>query len=165
MTAGRKSLAEMKTQRGMFQGDVLSPLLFHVIQPHTQEIQTYEIAGKDQSSNIHDDIKLFVKKEKELETVIQAVRIYSLNMGKEFGIEKCAKQTIKSGKLRNEWNYRIKKKNQNAQRKGNLQILGNIESGHHQTRGTERKTFKKSKKSVSGERKNYSKPNYIAGTS
>ena len=35
-----------------------------------------------------DDIKLFTKNEKELETVIQAVRIYSQDIGMEFGIEK-----------------------------------------------------------------------------
>ena len=33
----------------------------------------------------------------------------------------------------------ISRKNQNARRKGNLQILGNIRSGHHQTSGVERK--------------------------
>ena len=31
------------------------------------------------------------------------------------------------------------RKNQDAQRKGNLQILGNIGSGYHQTSGDERK--------------------------
>ena len=51
------------------------------------------------------------------------------------------------------------RKNQNAWRKGNLQVLGNIGSGHHQTSQDERK--KKSKKSISGEREKYSKPNYI----
>ena len=35
-----------------------------------------------------DDIKLFVKNEKELETVIHAVRIRSQDIGKEFCIEK-----------------------------------------------------------------------------
>ena len=34
-------------------------------------------------------------------------------------------------------------KNKNVRRKGNLQILGNIESRHKQTRGDERKIFKK----------------------
>ena len=37
-----------------------------------------------------DDIKLFAKYEKELETLIHAVRIYSQNIGMEFGIEKYA---------------------------------------------------------------------------
>ena len=54
------------------------------------------------------------------------------------------------------------RKNQNVRRKGNLQVLGNIRSGHHQTSGDERK---KLKKSISGERENYSKPNSIAGIS
>ena len=34
--------------------------------------------------------KLFAKSEKELETLLNAVRIYSLDIGMEFGIEKCA---------------------------------------------------------------------------
>ena len=45
-----------------------------------------------------DDIKLFAKNEKELETPIHAVKIHSQDIGMEFGIEKCAKLVIKSGK-------------------------------------------------------------------
>ena len=45
-----------------------------------------------------DDIKLFSKNVKELETLIHAVRIYSQGIGMEFGIEKCAVQVMKSGK-------------------------------------------------------------------
>ena len=45
-----------------------------------------------------DVINLFAKKEKELETLIQAVRIYSQDIGMEFGIEKCAMLVMKSGK-------------------------------------------------------------------
>ena len=45
-----------------------------------------------------DDIKLFAKNEKELETLIHAVRIYSQDIGMEFGIEKCAMLVMKSGK-------------------------------------------------------------------
>ena len=37
-----------------------------------------------------DDIKLFAKKEKELETLKHAVRIYSQDIGMEYSIEKCA---------------------------------------------------------------------------
>ena len=45
-----------------------------------------------------DDIKLFSKNEKELETLIHAVRIYSQDIGMKFGIEKCAMLVMKSGK-------------------------------------------------------------------
>ena len=38
------------------------------------------------------------KKEKELETLIHAVRIYSQGIGMEFDIEKCALLVMKSGK-------------------------------------------------------------------
>ena len=34
-----------------------------------------------------DDIKLFVKNEKELKTLIHAVKIYSQDVGMEFGIK------------------------------------------------------------------------------
>ena len=37
-----------------------------------------------------DDIKLFAKNEKELETLIHTVIIYSQDIRMEFGIEKCA---------------------------------------------------------------------------
>ncbi len=43
-----------------------------------------------------DDSKVFAKNEKELETVIHTVRIYSQDIGMEFGIEKCALLVMKS---------------------------------------------------------------------
>ena len=45
-----------------------------------------------------DDIKLFAKNEKELETLIHTIRIYSQDIGMEFSIEKCAMLVMKSGK-------------------------------------------------------------------
>ena len=45
-----------------------------------------------------DDIKLFAKNEKELEILIHAVRLYSKDIGKEFGIEECAMLIIKGEK-------------------------------------------------------------------
>ena len=45
-----------------------------------------------------DDIKLFAKNERELETLIHAVRIYSQDIGMEFGKEKCVMLVMKSGK-------------------------------------------------------------------
>ena len=45
-----------------------------------------------------DDIKLFAKNEKELKTLIHTVRIYSPDIGMEFGIEKRSVLVMKSGK-------------------------------------------------------------------
>ena len=45
-----------------------------------------------------DDIKHFPKYKKELETLIQAVRLYSQDIEMEFGIEKCALLIIRSRK-------------------------------------------------------------------
>ena len=42
-----------------------------------------------------NDIKLFAKNEKELEILIQVLRIYSEDIGMQFGREKC---TMKRGK-------------------------------------------------------------------
>ena len=45
-----------------------------------------------------DGINFFAENEKELETLIQVVTIYSNYMGKEFSIEKCAVRIMESGK-------------------------------------------------------------------
>ena len=45
-----------------------------------------------------DDIKLFVKKEKEMEAQIQAVRIYGGDIGMESDNEKYAMLIMRSGK-------------------------------------------------------------------
>ena len=51
-----------------------------------------------------DDIKLFAKNEKEQETLIHAVRIYSQDIGMEFAVEKCAVLVIKNDIWLTEWN-------------------------------------------------------------
>ena len=45
-----------------------------------------------------NNLKLFAKNEKELEILIHTIRIYSQDIGMEFGIEKCALLVMKSGK-------------------------------------------------------------------
>ena len=81
------------------------------------------------------DDKLFVKNEKELETLIQAETIYSQDIGMEFGMEKRAMWIMRRKKWQINRRTRTTKsrRNQKAQRKGNLEILGNIGSRHHQT--------------------------------
>ena len=45
-----------------------------------------------------DDIKLFEKKWKRTGNLVHAARIYSQDIGMEFGVEKCAILGMKSGK-------------------------------------------------------------------
>ena len=47
-----------------------------------------------------DDIKMFLVNEKELETLIQTISIYSQNIRMKFSREKCAMLIIKSGENR-----------------------------------------------------------------
>ena len=104
LTTGRRNLAEVKVQRGIFQGDALSPLLFIIVMMPLNHIFRKCIAryklSKSQEKINHlmymDDIKLFAKNEKELETLIHAVRIYSQNIWIEFGIERCTMLVMKS---------------------------------------------------------------------
>ena len=56
-----------------------------------------------------DDIKLFVKNEKELENIIQAAGFYGEDIGMEFGIEICAKIII-NGEKKQLPKCRLKKK-------------------------------------------------------
>ena len=63
---------------------------------------------------------------KELETLIQAVRIYNHDIEMEFGIEKCTMLIMKSRKQHTMQGIGLPNQdNQNARRKGNLQILEN----------------------------------------
>ena len=106
LTAGGRSLAEAKIQRGIFQGDALSPLLFiiammllkHIFRKCTAGYKLCRSKGKVNHLIYMDDIKLFAKNEKGLEILIHSVRIYSQDIGMESGKEKCAMLVMKSDK-------------------------------------------------------------------
>ena len=46
-----------------------------------------------------DDLKLYAKNEKGLESLVQTVRIFSDDLGMKFGIDKCATLVLKRGKI------------------------------------------------------------------
>ena len=97
LTAGGRSLAETKIQREIFQGDTLSLLLFIIVMMPLDHILRkcaagYKLSRSQEKINHQmymDDIKLLAKNEKELETLIHTVRIYTQDIEMEFGIEKC----------------------------------------------------------------------------
>ena len=97
----------MNIQRGIFQGDTLSPLLFVTgLIPLSRNLWKvnggYQL-GKDQYKKINqllfkDGLKLR-NSEKEVEILRNTVRIFSKDIAMEFGTSKCAHVTIKAGKL------------------------------------------------------------------
>lgn len=46
-----------------------------------------------------DDVKLYDKAERQLESSVNAVQVFSCDIRMDFGIEKCAKLVIKRGKV------------------------------------------------------------------
>ena len=106
LIAGGRSLAETKIQRGIFQGDALSLLLFIIaMMPLNHKLKKctagYKLSRSQEKINhlmYMDDIKLFAINEKELETLIHTIRIYSKDIGMEFGIEKYSLLVMKSDK-------------------------------------------------------------------
>ena len=79
LTAGGRSIAETKNQRGIFQGDALLPLLFIIAMMALNHILRkcaagYTLSRSQEKINplMHmDDIKLFEKNEKELEYTVR----------------------------------------------------------------------------------------------
>ena len=72
--------------------------LNHILRKFTAGYKLSKSQEKINHLMYTDDIKLFAKKEKELEILIQTVRIYSQDIGMEFVIEKCSMLVMKSGK-------------------------------------------------------------------
>ena len=104
LTAGGKSLAEVKIQRGIFQRGALSLLLLVIAMMPLKQIlrkctAEYKLSKSQEKINhlmYMDDIKLFAKNERELETLIQTVRIYCQDIEMDFGIEKWSMLIMKS---------------------------------------------------------------------
>ena len=68
-----------------------------------------------------DNIYIFAKN--ELETLIQTIRIYSQNIGMEFGIEKCVMLLMKKGR-----HYQIRIASECLGGKENYKSLGILEA-------------------------------------
>ena len=110
-----------------------------------------------------DDIKLFAKSEKELQTLIQTVRTYNKDTKMEFGIEKCTILVMKSGKrcITDGMELPNQEKLRTLLEKGTYKYLGILEADNiKQVEMKERNL----KKSISEEPENYSRQNFIAGT-
>ena len=109
-----------------------------------------------------NDIKLFAKNEKELETLIQSVGIYDQDIGKELGIETCSMLKKKSGKRRMTEGMELphQEKIRTLGVKETYKYLWILEADT--VKQVEMK--EKIKKEYPRKTRKCSKPNYIAGT-
>ena len=100
-------LGKVSINRGVFQGDSLSPLLFIVCMIPLTRILRQIKAGyviKDGNLKVNhllfmDDLKLFGSSEREIDSLVKTVQGVSTDIGMEFGIKKCDVVIMKRGKL------------------------------------------------------------------
>ena len=95
----------IRIKRGIFQSDLLSPLLFTMsLNPLSQELQKtgygYQLDKKTKINDLYyvDDLKLYGTSDKQLTGLINTVKNVSDNIKMEFGLDKCAKVSFKRGK-------------------------------------------------------------------
>ena len=101
---GTEKSSELRIQRGIFQGDALSPLLFCIALFPLSKILNennlgYKCKGKLFSHLLYmDDLKLYAKNDEDLREQLLIVKEYSDTIKMNFNVNKCAKLTIRRGK-------------------------------------------------------------------
>ena len=106
-SAGNSELGEVNIKRGIFQGDSLSPLVFLLTLISLSLIlrktkAAYEFSGGKEKINLllfMVDFKFYSHNDKELDSLVQTICIFSKDIGMEFGIEKCAVLVVDKGKF------------------------------------------------------------------
>ena len=105
LTCGTETLGEVPIKKGVFQGGALSPFLFLIVLIHLTHILTSANAGYEFRTVevinfllLMDDLKLYSKSERALDSLIQTVRIFIKDIGMQLGIDKCAMLILRNGK-------------------------------------------------------------------
>ena len=106
LTSNRDTFGEISIQRGLFQRNSLSPLLFIIILiPLSVTLNSTNygyLLSKETPINhllFMHDLKLYGKTERELQSLVHTVRIISKDTGMEFGMEKCSNVRITKEKI------------------------------------------------------------------
>ena len=95
----------MKIRRGIFEGDSLSPLLFVLavipLSIMLRKVKAgYDLGGNKGTVNhflVMDDLKLYEKNKRQLDTLANSVRIFSEDVQMQFEISKCAILIMRGG--------------------------------------------------------------------
>ena len=140
MTAGGKSLTDVKIQRGIFQGDALSPLLFviammplnHILRKCTGRFKFHKLQEKNQLPNVSGWHQTVCQKWER----IGNPNTSSENIQSRYRDRICHWNVCHANKEK--WKTKLdgrnrtakSRQNQNAWRKENLHIHENIGSGY-----------------------------------
>ena len=97
LCSGNSELGEAEIKQVIFQGDSLSPLVIVLALILLSLIlrkakAAYEFSESKEKINhllFMDDLKLYSRSEKGLDSLVQTVRVFSEDVGMDFGIEKC----------------------------------------------------------------------------
>ena len=106
LTSGGEKLNEVKINRGICKGESWSPILFLItlillsklLGDMKAEYMLGEFRGKITHLLFIDDLKVYGKMMQELDSLLQTVRIFSSDIGMQFGISKWAMLEMKMGK-------------------------------------------------------------------
>ena len=104
LTSNGEVLGEVDVKRGIFQGDILSPLLFVLSMIPLLLILRkvnicYEWGKKGNDLLFMDDLKLFSKSETQIEILMETGQVFRADIWVEFGLKKCRVLAIKRGKI------------------------------------------------------------------
>ena len=116
-------ISDVKINKGIFQGDSLSPLLFCLtIDPLSKLLNekanlqkgynlTQERKKEADNSINHllfmDDLKLYAENDEKLKNLLQIVEDFSKDINMTFGLDKCAKCTLRKGKKHSTENMKL----------------------------------------------------------
>ena len=105
LNSNGSDLCEVDVNWGIFQGDSLSPLILVIcmipLSLLLRKVKACYEWGRKKFKLNHllflDDIKLFVKSEEQIDSLVQIVFIFSKDIGIEFGLRKCGVVILKKG--------------------------------------------------------------------
>ena len=109
LCSGNSELGELEIKQGIFEGDSLFSLVFVLaLIPLSLILRkvkaAYEFSESKEKINhllFINDVKLYSRSEKGLESLVQTVHVFSEDIGMEFGREKCAMLVMEKGKIMN----------------------------------------------------------------